>query len=453
VSHPSTRRAVASPWFAALLRRLTAPGLLLRWDDGPPDHSRRAVSRAEAWSAAFRDASLVPGDRILLALPPGPDFLAVLLGAWASSLTVAVASPGEDASTLAAAVAVRLAITGDSADPSHLPAVRPPAGPPTPELCLLLRTSGTTGSARWVGLSAANVGSVLKAHRPALDLHGGRALSVLPWHHAFGLVLDLLPALLDARELVRDPAAGREPASLPALIRRREVTHLSAVPRTWQRLAASPGGADAVARLRGGLVGGAPVTAAVAEALAGSWLRVGYGLTEASPGVCLGEPGEFRPFDLGRPAGCEVRVGPAGTLEFRGANACAGFWTDSGWQPAPPRRWVDTGDLAVAEAGGSFTFLGRADDRFKLANGRFVEAGRLETAIRNHFPQVTDCLLDSPDGERLRLRITADGPLPTAESLRPLFVGLADRLDLVPWPADGWVRTRKGTLDRRAMGG
>jgi len=61
-----------------------------------------------------------------------------------------------------------------------------------------------------------------------------------------------------------------------------------------------------------------------------------------------------------------------GMLSVRGPNVCAGFWTSRGFGWLDPGRWHDTGDL-VEDRGGSLSFVGRADDRFKLENGRLID--------------------------------------------------------------------------------
>jgi acyl-coenzyme A synthetase/AMP-(fatty) acid ligase len=227
-------------------------------------------------------------------------------------------------------------------------------------------------------------------------------------------------------------------------------THLDAVPYTLRRLAARADGRALLARLRGGVVGGAPVDAELARALAGARLRVGYGQTEAAPGICLGAPGEWRAGILGRPLGCEVRIDDDGVLAFRGPNACVGEWADGRLRRLPAGRWVRTGDLARREPDGSYTYEGRAGDAFKLANGRHVAAAAVEHAVRAAFPTVREALLSSPDGHALLLAVTADGTPPVADAVAPLLGALAGRpLRVVAVPADAWVRTPKGELDRR----
>jgi long-subunit acyl-CoA synthetase (AMP-forming) len=333
--------------------------------------------------------------------------------------------------------------------------LRRPHGPPTPAARLLLQTSGTTGARRWIALSDANVMAVVDSHVPLLDLDGAIVLSVLPWHHAFGLVVELLPALLAGAAVVRDPAGGRDPDALLRLAREHRATHLDAVPHTLRLLVAHPGGPALVAGLRGGVVGGAPIDHALAAALTLTRLRVGYGQTEASPGIALGDPGAWRAGTLGRPLGCAVRIDDDGVLAFRGPNACLGRWEQGALVPLDPSRWARTGDLARAEADGSYIFEGRAADSFKLANGRWVAAAAVERAVCARFPAVGEALLSSDDGRDLVLACSpaaghAAAALPAAAEVAPLLGPLTSRpLRVVAVAPDAWVRTPKGELDRR----
>jgi long-subunit acyl-CoA synthetase (AMP-forming) len=323
---------------------------------------------------------------------------------------------------------------------------------PTPEVRFLLRTSGTeSGEGRWIALSDANVLSVVQSHLPHLGLieEQSRVLSTLPWSHAFGLVIDLLPALLSGAEIHRDGDSGRDVARLLDLFANAGVTDFCAVPLTVKRLIATEPGREFLRSLHGGVIGGAPIDEALAEFLRTTRLRVGYGQTEASPGIALGEPGVFpRAGYLGRPLGCEVRTSEAGALEFRGGNACTGTWAaHEGFRPLAPERWHDTGDLVEIESGGDMYFVGRTDAAFKLANGRRIEPEPLENRIRSQFPEAEHLLLFSDDGETLTL--ASDGVVPdvvVSSALGSLGKIVTPRLV----PAELFRYTPKGTLKRRA---
>ncbi len=466
------RAAPESSWRDALYRRLRGRPLPLLWTRDDLVAAASLWAGARRWTAWWRTHGVGPGDRVVCALPPGPGFAMLLVAALWDDLTFVPAPASADVASLLDLVDARYAVVapgrpaaaaivaaeraGTPPDVAVIP--RPARSGPTREARFLLETSGTTGAPRRVALSDANVRAVLASHTPLLAMDGAVVLSVLPWHHAFGLVLELLPALLAGAELLRDPSGGRDAAAMLAVAAEHPITHLHAVPYTLRLLAERDEGRALLGRLRGGVIGGAPVDSTLADLLRGTRLRVGYGQTEASPGITMGDPGAWHAGALGHPVGCEVRLDADDVLAFRGANACLGVWEADaagglGISVEPPGRWVRTGDLARREFDGTYTFEGRTADSFKLENGRFVPAASVERAVRARWPQLTDVLLSSPDGRTLVLALSTAGevePVPEAGDLPDLLGPLAARpLRIVRVTRDAWVRTGKGELDRR----
>lgn len=418
---------------------------------------------ARAWVAALRAAGIGAGDRVVLAADAGPAFVPLLVaGLWESLSLVVVSASGTDPLKQLEFFDARLMVGASASqcpDAARHDAVglpipplmpRSARRPRTPDCRLLLQTSGTTRSGRWIALSDSNLFAVLDSHRDAGPEAAACVLSVLPWHHAFGLILDLLAGLLAGAEIFRLERLGGDPDRLLSLVHDQPVRHLNAVPITLERLRQSERGAALLRGLTGGLVGGAPVSAGLADFLSQTRLRVGYGQTEASPGICLGAPGEFSASWLGRPVGCRVRVDADGVLAFSGANAALGEWTDAGLQVMDPARWVRTGDLVRAVDQG-FLFEGRLADGFKMTNGRFLSAAVLEQAVMMLHPAIEACMVGTLDGRRLEVAISAEA----LAGLDQEALGrmLADygvlQFRLHPVPSAGWVRRPKGDLDRR----
>lgn len=463
---PAPGNAPASnPWQDLLYDRLHDEALpaLIMDDTITPAASLWTGSRL--WVQAFRDSALQPGDRLVVSLAPSTAFVQVLVAALWEGFSVALAPPDEATSSLLDAVDARAAVTATTAPhawvsdeyagPRSTPdALRAPETPPTPDVRFLLRTSGTTDYARWVALSDRNVLSVLASHLPHFSLNDARVLSVLPWTHAFGLVLDLFPALLSGSELIRDFKGGRDPNHLIRLRGAWGATHLSAVPLTIQRLLGTNRGARLLRRLQGGIVGGAPISGPLANQLADTALRVGYGLTEGSPGVALGPAGTWAAHYLGRPVGCSVEVADDGELLFEGPNTCVGIWRDGRLDRAAPDRVVATGDL-VERDGDDLFFRGRKDDSFKLSNGRLVQAGAFEAALKTQHPALTDALVFTPNGTDIAVALCAEEAAvspPTATDVRDVLGPLGDRLVWTTTVApSAWTTRAKGSVDRTAM--
>jgi acyl-CoA synthetase (AMP-forming)/AMP-acid ligase II len=423
---------------------------------------RELMALAERIDHALRRANLRPDDRVVVALPPGAALIASIVACTTSGYAVA---------PMAADGTVGLAL--DAVNATAILAEAPQAVPDvawrevTHGVALgtrdtrrdvasvmeaadgrwILATSGSSGEPRWIACSDAAVWSVVSTHRAALGGGDARQLSALPWHHAFGLVLDLLLGLLDGALLVREASGGRDAASMVQTARAFETTRLNAVPATLTRLLAHPDGRATLATLTSGIVGGAPISARLATSLQDTALRVGYGQTEAAPGITLGAAGEFHERWIGRPLGCELTT-VDDRLHFRGVNAPVGRWSRGTFVPNPDRAgWQDTGDL-VSAVGDGWRFDGRASDEFKLSNGRWVAASRLEAAIRA-ATGAEEVLLWSPDGDVITCAVTAPASF-DASVVRALLGALAARLDVVHVvPASAWSRTPKGDVDRR----
>ena len=293
----------------------------------------RVVPAAAIWAgarlrtAAFRDAGLVPGDRLALIVPPSAAFMQILVAALWEGLTIAPFPVSENAENALLAADARLAIVPEGSPalpgvwqaaqvdgPFRTGELRSPRHAPSPDARFLLRTSGTTGGGgRWIALGDTGILSVLGSHTPLLGIveEQTHVLSSLPWHHAFGLLLDLLPALFSGAEIQRDGAGGRNIPALLDLADETGITYFSAVPLTIRRLAETGRGQQFLRGLSGGIVGGAPVDENLAAFLSQTNLRVGYGQTEASPGITLGGPGHWPGAGyLGTPLGCETRIDP-----------------------------------------------------------------------------------------------------------------------------------------------
>jgi len=465
-SPPAGSASTDNPWRPLLYRCLREEGLPALVADDTITPGGSLWTGARLWTETFRERSLQAGDRLVLALPPSTAFVQVLVAAVWEGLTVALATPKDDTASLCSSLDARAAVapapgphtwtTHACAGPASTPdTLRPTDTERTPDVRFLLRTSGTTQLARWIALSDRNVLSVLASHLPHLTLRNARVLSVLPWSHAFGLVLELFPALLAGAEIIRDPEGGRDPSSIVALAEERSATHLSAVPLTMQRLLEHEDGPALLDQLHGGIVGGAPVSGPLADRLSKTRLRAGYGQTEAAPGITLGPPGKWAANYLGRPLGCTVQVADDGELFFEGPNACVGAWQrHEGLDRFDPDRTVHTGDL-VRRDGDDLFFEGRKDTAFKLSNGRLVRAGAWEARLKSTYPFLHDALLFTPNGTDLAVALCADRSeteLPSEDDVQDLLGPLGHRLaGVTVIPPKNWTHRPKGTVSRDTM--
>lgn len=422
---------------------------------------------ARTWVNRFRAAGLGPGDRVVLRVPRTPAHIMVTIAAWWEGLTLCPVAPRDATDqadllrTFGASCIVdttpgpHALVPNAAGDAPSSPADRRTAGDATEGVALIMTTSGSTGAPTRIALSYGNLLHQLTTHTEALGLtESDTMLSVLPWNHAFGMLVDLWPALLSGAGVIVDDEDGRSAETILQAVRTHDVTRLSLVPLQAAAVADLPGGEDALRSLAGGVIGGAPVSGTLAERLAGTRLRVGYGQTEASPGIALGEPGEFEEGTLGNAIGCETRV-VSGELQVRGANVCVGFWRDGTLHAEPTDRWLATGDL-VEPCDTGLRFVGRRDHRFKLDNGRMVDAPSLERKITRALPEA-EAVVFAVDGTSLGVALVWPGsrmrPASSWEAeLRQALGHDARRLTRVISLGDSPdLRTRKGELDRSQL--
>jgi acyl-CoA synthetase (AMP-forming)/AMP-acid ligase II len=187
------------------------------------DHSARRV-------ASCLQEHCVPGDRVLLVLPQGLDFVVAFLGClYARVIAVPVppldpvrlkrtlprvasilsdAQPSFVLTDLPGREALRPLLNGSPGSasvqceafdvlPLHGPAFRPPAGGyPAQDICYLQYTSGSTSAPKGVGISHGNIVAHCRAIQTAWHYSADSvAVSWMPNFHDYGLVDGLLQPL------------------------------------------------------------------------------------------------------------------------------------------------------------------------------------------------------------------------------------------------------------------
>jgi long-chain acyl-CoA synthetase len=302
-------------------------------------------------------------------------------------------------------------------------------------LASIVYTSGTTGTAKGVMLSHANILANAYASVSRVPVYPDDLfLSILPLSHTLertvGYYLPMMAGACVAHIRSLEQLAEDLPAIRPTIIvavprvfervLRRITGRLAEEPRWkrrlfnlavavgWQRflwrqrrgpwsprllfwplldrLVARPVRAAFGGRVRVAVSGGAPLSLEVARVFIALGLTIlqGYGLTEASPVVCVSSEADNRPETVGPAlAGVEVRIAPDGELLVKGDNVMLGYWHDAAAQGAAMDRdgWLRTGDLARVAADGYITITGRNKDIIVLANGEKVPPADLELAI------------------------------------------------------------------------
>ncbi len=492
------------------------------------------AARAMQVAAGLRALGLQDGDRAGLFLPNVPHYVAAYYGAMIAGLTVVNFSPLYSADELAHQVedsGTRLLITVDArsllptalkvlaessleklvvgsvaeglplvkglayrllkrADVAAIPNDRAVTRwsalvandgafdrrePEAEEVALLQYTGGTTGTPKGAMLTHQNLTANARQVQlidPQTD-PVDRIMGVLPMFHVFANTCVLNRTVLRGGEIVMLPRfdAGD---TLKAIQRTRPVS-MPGVPTMYQALLDHPAIGDTdFGSLRYCISGGAPLAETVKkrwEAITGSTLIEGYGLTESS-GVVSSNPyvGAGKIGTIGQPLpGTRIRLldkedpgkpapdGEPGELTFAGPQVMKGYWN----RPDADAEVFDgeflrTGDVAAIDADGFIEIVDRLKDMISVG-GFKVFPSHIEDVLYTHAAVKEALVIGVPDayhGELPMAFVTlnegadVDGPA-LAAWLNPK-VGKHERVKAV-MVRSALPKTMIGKLDRKAL--
>ncbi len=303
---------------------------------------------------------------------------------------------------------------------------------------LLQYTGGTTGVPKAAVLTHRNLVANAQQCRawiePNLGAEQGRVLTPLPLYHIFSLTANLLAfALMGGMSvLIPDP---RDLKRLIATMRSAKVTTMTGVNTLFNALIHVPAFAALdFSRLSFAIGGGAAVQSAVAKRwheITGSELVEGYGLSEASPVVCInpvrkpkigtvGPPISSTEVSIRDDAGQLVPVGEAGEICVRGPQVMQGYWQ----RPDETRLvlvngWLHTGDIGALDAEGFLKILDRKKDMVNVS-GFKVFPNEVEDVIVHH-PGVLEAAViavaDPHTGQAVKLFVVKRDPALEAPAL------------------------------------
>jgi len=303
---------------------------------------------------------------------------------------------------------------------------------------LLQYTGGTTGIPKAAVLSHRNLVANAQQCRawiePNLGAEQGRVLTPLPLYHIFSLTANLLAfALMGGMSvLIPDP---RDLKRLIATMRSAQVTTMTGVNTLFNALVHAPAFAALdFSKLAFAIGGGAAVQSAVASRwheITGTELVEGYGLSEASPVVCINPVRKPKIGTVGPPipstevsirddAGKPVATGEAGEICVRGPQVMQGYWQ----RPDETRLvlidgWLHTGDIGALDAEGYLRILDRKKDMVNVS-GFKVFPNEVEDVIVHH-PGVLEAAVigvaDPHTGQAVKLFVVKRDPALEAPAL------------------------------------
>ncbi|MCW2289104.1 long-chain acyl-CoA synthetase [Leucobacter luti] len=277
------------------------------------------------------------------------------------------------------------------------------------DIACLQYTSGTTGVPKGAMISHGNLWANARqgaAWMPDFERGAGSIYGLLPMFHSFGVLLSVIYSVETGSRAVLFPTFDPELVSQAA--KRFPPTFVPAVPPMFDRLArvARDGKLD-LSGVVYAISGAMTLTPAVVdrwEALAGSMLNEGYGLTETSP-VALANPfnearkigaigipfpsTDIRVVDPENPSR-QVELGEVGELLIAGPQVFQGYWNRPEESAAAMHdgEWLRTGDLVVQDDDGFVTVVDRKKELI-ITGGFNVSPSEVERVV-NSVPGVAE---------------------------------------------------------------
>ncbi len=310
-------------------------------------------------------------------------------------------------------------------------------------------TSGTTGFPKGATLTHHNLlNNGFFVGEGCGYTEADRVCIPVPYYHCFGMGMGNLACTSHGATMVI-PAPGFDPARTLQAVQDERCTSLYGVPTMFIAELALPDFADYdLSTLRTGIMAGSPCPVEVMKRVVGEMgmteVTICYGMTETSPvSTQTGADDDLdrRTSTVGRvhphleikivdpETGLTVPRGTPGEFCTRGYSVMLGYWDEPERtaEVVDRARWMHTGDLAVMDAEGYVTIVGRIKDMV-IRGGENVYPREIEEFLHSHADVVDAQVIGVPDerfGEELmawvRLREGAD-PM-TAESLQQFCAG------------------------------
>ncbi|HTO94344.1 MAG TPA: non-ribosomal peptide synthetase [Bacteroidota bacterium] len=274
------------------------------------------------------------------------------------------------------------------------------ARPAEEDIAFILQTSGTTGTAKFVPLTHANVTAGATNIAGAMRLGSSDTLLALAQlHHIAGISLAL--AALDAGGSVFCTAGFHAPDFFPWL-EASNPTWIWAAPAMLHEIVARAslnGGALPSPRLRLIRVGSAPLGAKL-KADVEEMFRVpvleNYGMTEAAPQIASVPlpPARQKPGTVGIPVGIEIAIigergellppGLAGEIAVRGPSVMKGYLGgEEVNRESFVNGWFRTGDQGYLDGEGYLTLTGRIREIINRG-GEKISPLEVDAVLLNH---------------------------------------------------------------------
>lgn len=276
------------------------------------------------------------------------------------------------------------------------------------DIAILQYTGGTTGVSKGAMLTQknllANIYQIRELAGPILVPGAETVLTALPLYHVFALSVNFLAFLSLGSRMILCP----KPVPIEntvKLFKQYNITIMTGVNTLYNALNNSKAFRDMAPRtLKIALAGAMTLQRSVADkfqAITGSRIKEGFGLTEASPVTHVSPLQSDSPVgSIGIPlpstfakvcdeAGNEVGVNEVGELCIQGPQVMKGYWQrDDETKKSIRDGWLWTGDMARVDENGYFYIVDRKKDMI-IVSGFNVYPNEVEEVISSH-PKVLE---------------------------------------------------------------
>lgn len=268
------------------------------------------------------------------------------------------------------------------------------------DVLLMQFTSGTTSYPKGVMLTHDNMLRNAACVAARFNLKAGdRYYSARPFYHVAGTTLSLLAALTTGACLLSSPSF--EPEEALATMWSEECTHTSGNDTMFLMMLNHPNFDQYPLKLRNGWASAGPeVSRKVIELMGMKGLVQAYGLSEASPNVCMShydddiekriagwahilDDVEVRLVDP--ETGAVMPAGKSGEIQVRGWSVMQGYYKmpEQTAKAITTDGWLHTGDLGIMDEDGRLKFLTRIKDVFRVG-GENVAPAEVEDVLHKH---------------------------------------------------------------------
>ena len=420
----SSARNLARLAEAAFERRGDYEALLF---DGRWHRSAELFNRACRVGTGLTELGIAPGDRVVVSMANCPEVSMVYQALWRAGAVVTPATflltTPDLRHVIADSEAVSVITTSDLVDKVHdavdgLDHVRHviSSGPdglgeleqasPGPiveraddELAALLYTGGTTGRAKGVMLSHANLWFSGEAVQKASSVPGlNRGLMTLPLSHSYGILVTI-GGMHSPESPVTALLRWFDPRGFLEMIAEHRLQTSAVVPSMLHLLLEQPleeFDLGSLVYVGCGAAPLAPQTAAEIERrIPGVTVRQGYGLTETAALIATNPAGHEKPGSVGVPIpGAEVRItddedralpiGEIGEICCRSPAVMRGYWRSPDATAETIRDgWLHTGDVGYLDEEGYLFIVDRKKDVI-IRGGFNVYPRDVEDALLSH---------------------------------------------------------------------